>query len=50
VSPIGLPVIWYVVVYPDVFISTRDVYNGLGILTKGENEVKVREIFRTSLA
>ena len=41
ISPLELPVMWYVVVYPHVLLSTRDVYNALRIvLTKGENEVK----------
>jgi 4-diphosphocytidyl-2-C-methyl-D-erythritol kinase len=40
-SPIDLPSMWYVVVYPNVVLSTKDVYNGLRIvLTKSENEVK----------
>jgi len=40
VSPILLPIIWYVVVYPNVVLSTKEVYNGLRIvLTKDENEV-----------
>jgi 4-diphosphocytidyl-2C-methyl-D-erythritol kinase len=34
---------WYVVVYPDIVMSTKDVYNGLKIvLTKGENDIKLR--------
>ena len=41
ISPLELPLVWYVVVYPRVLLSTRDVYNALGIvLTKNENEVK----------
>ena len=41
ISPIDLPVIWYIVVYPNAVVSTGDVYNSLRIvLTKGENEVK----------
>jgi 4-diphosphocytidyl-2-C-methyl-D-erythritol kinase len=40
ISPIDLPAMWYVVVYPNIAVSTRDVYNGLRIvLTKDENEV-----------
>jgi len=46
VSPLELPAMWYVVVYPRVLLSTRDVYNALRIvLTKGENEVKFSEKF-----
>ncbi|MGD0229641.1 MAG: 4-(cytidine 5'-diphospho)-2-C-methyl-D-erythritol kinase [Syntrophorhabdales bacterium] len=42
VSPIDLPAMWYVVVYPNIAISTRDVYNGLRIvLTKDKNDVTV---------
>jgi len=41
ISPIDLPVIWYVVVYPNVVVSTGDVYKSLRIvLTKEENEVR----------
>jgi 4-diphosphocytidyl-2-C-methyl-D-erythritol kinase len=40
ISPIDLPVIWYIVVYPNAVVSTRDVYSSLRIvLTKEENEV-----------
>ncbi len=40
ISPIDLPAIWYVVVYPNAVVSTRDVYSSLRIvLTKEENEV-----------
>lgn len=48
VSPLRLPPLWYVIVYPNVAISTKDVYNGLRILlTKEENEVKFSEDFST---
>lgn len=41
ISPIDLPVIWYIVVYPDAVVSTRDVYDSLRIvLTRDENEVR----------
>ena len=41
ITPIELPRIWYVVVYPDVAISTAEVYRGLRIvLTKEENDDK----------
>lgn len=50
ISPIELPPLWYVVVYPNVVLSTRDVYNGLRIvLTKSENEVKFSGNFPTTL-
>jgi 4-diphosphocytidyl-2-C-methyl-D-erythritol kinase len=40
ISPIDLPVIWYVVVYPNAVVNTGDVYNNLRIvLTRDENEV-----------
>jgi 4-diphosphocytidyl-2-C-methyl-D-erythritol kinase len=42
VSPIELPRLSYLIVYPNVNVSTKEVYNRLRIvLTKGENEVKV---------
>jgi 4-diphosphocytidyl-2-C-methyl-D-erythritol kinase len=41
ITPIDLPEIWYVVVYPGVAISTAEVYRGLRIvLTNSENDVK----------
>jgi len=41
ISPIDLPAICYIIVYPNAVVSTRDVYNSLRIvLTKEENEVK----------
>ena len=50
VSPIRLPALGYVIVYPDVAISTKDVYEGLRIvLTKRENEVRFSEEFRSLL-
>jgi 4-diphosphocytidyl-2-C-methyl-D-erythritol kinase len=40
ISPIDLPVIWYIVIYPNVVVNTGDVYNSLRIvLTRDENEV-----------
>lgn len=42
ITPIELPKIWYVVVYPGVAISTAEVYRGLRIvLTNDENDDKV---------
>jgi 4-diphosphocytidyl-2-C-methyl-D-erythritol kinase len=50
VSPMKLPAISYLIVYPDVVLSTKDVYNDLRIvLTKGENEVKFSGQFSTVL-
>ena len=50
VSPLRLPPLWYVIVYPNVALSTKDVYNGLrNLLTKGENEVRFSEDFSTPL-
>jgi 4-diphosphocytidyl-2-C-methyl-D-erythritol kinase len=50
VSPTELPKIWYIIVYPNVSISTRDVYNGLRIaLTKKENEVTMSGKFLSAL-
>ena len=41
ISPIDLPAICYIIVYPNAVVSTRDVYSSLRIvLTKEENEVK----------
>jgi 4-diphosphocytidyl-2-C-methyl-D-erythritol kinase len=42
ITPVALPKMWYVVVYPGVAISTAAVYSGLRIyLTKNENDVTV---------
>lgn len=50
VSPVELPVISYVIVYPNFVLSTKDVYNDLRIvLTKGENEVKFSRQFSSVL-
>jgi 4-diphosphocytidyl-2-C-methyl-D-erythritol kinase len=48
VSPIGLPRLWYLIVYPDVVLKTPDVYGGIKIvLTKGENDIKLRKNFES---
>jgi 4-diphosphocytidyl-2-C-methyl-D-erythritol kinase len=48
VSPIRLPRLWYLIVYPDTVLSTKDVYEGLRIvLTKSENDIKLRENFES---
>ncbi len=40
ISPIHLPIMWYVIVYPAVSIQTKAVYEGLKIvLTKKENDI-----------
>ena len=41
-SPVELPNLWYLIVYPNVPISTRRVYEGLKIvLTKKQNDIKL---------
>lgn len=46
ITPIELPLMWYVVVYPNVSISTKAVYEGLKIvLTKEQNDIKLRGNF-----
>jgi 4-diphosphocytidyl-2-C-methyl-D-erythritol kinase len=48
ISPVKLPYLWYVVIYPEVVLSTREVYGALKIvLTKGENDIKLRGNFGT---
>ena len=50
VTPIELPRLSYVIVYPNVIVSTREVYNKLKIvLTKGQNEVTFSGKFSTAL-
>lgn len=50
VSPLRLPPLSYVIVYPNVAISTKDVYGGLrNLLTKEENEVRFSEDFSSPL-
>jgi len=51
ITPVELPTLHYLVVYPQVILSTKDVYNDLKIvLTKGENEVTLSGQFSTALA
>lgn len=46
IAPIELPLFWYVIVYPDVMISTKAVYEGLKIvLTKKENDIRLLQHF-----
>jgi 4-diphosphocytidyl-2-C-methyl-D-erythritol kinase len=48
ISPVDLPFMWYLIVYPNVSISTRRVYEGLKIsLTKKENDIKLLGKFNT---
>ncbi len=50
ITPIKLPFLWYLIVYPDVFVSTKDVYSGLRIvLTKEENEVTLSKKITSAL-
>jgi 4-diphosphocytidyl-2-C-methyl-D-erythritol kinase len=49
ILPVELPALWYLIVYPDVILQTREVYEGLKIvLTKGENDIKLRGKFETT--
>ncbi len=49
ILPVELPALWYLIVYPDVILQTREVYKGLKIvLTKGENDIKLRGKFKTT--
>jgi 4-diphosphocytidyl-2-C-methyl-D-erythritol kinase len=42
ISPIELPNLWYLIVYPNMSISTRRVYEGLKIvLTNKQNDIKL---------
>lgn len=46
ISPVQLPLLWYLVAYPDEMVSTKRVYEGLKIvLTKKENDIKLMEQF-----
>ena len=50
ISPIELPSLWYLIVYPNVSISTRRVYEGLKIvLTKKQNDIKLVAKFNNAL-
>jgi 4-diphosphocytidyl-2-C-methyl-D-erythritol kinase len=42
ITPITLPGLWYLIVYPKMILSTAEVYKALKIvLTKGENDIKL---------
>jgi len=46
ISPLELPALWYVIVYPEVMISTKSVYEGLKIvLTRKENDIRLIKHF-----
>jgi 4-diphosphocytidyl-2-C-methyl-D-erythritol kinase len=48
ISPVRLPRLWFLVIYPDTVLGTKDVYEGLRIvLTKGENDIKLSENFES---
>jgi 4-diphosphocytidyl-2-C-methyl-D-erythritol kinase len=49
ISPIKLPNLWYLIIYPNVSISTRRVYEGLKIvLTKKQNDIKLVAKFNST--
>ncbi|OPY72202.1 MAG: 4-diphosphocytidyl-2-C-methyl-D-erythritol kinase [Syntrophorhabdus sp. PtaU1.Bin002] len=49
ISPIDLPIMWYLIVYPAVSIQTKAVYEGLKIvLTKKENDITLLGKFDTA--
>jgi 4-diphosphocytidyl-2-C-methyl-D-erythritol kinase len=40
ITPIKIPYIWYVIIYPGILLHTKDVYGGLKIpLTLGQNDI-----------
>jgi 4-diphosphocytidyl-2-C-methyl-D-erythritol kinase len=42
ITPIKIPLIWYVIVYPGIILHTKDVYGGLRIpLTLAQNDIKL---------
>jgi len=46
VSSVKLPLLWYLIVYPDMVLSTKMIYEGLKIvLTKKENDITLMERF-----
>jgi 4-diphosphocytidyl-2-C-methyl-D-erythritol kinase len=48
ISPIELPEIWYLVIYPDLEIPTKEVYNRTKIvLTNTENDIRLLGKFKT---
>jgi len=48
VSPVEIPPLWFLIVYPNVVLRAKDVYNSVKIvLTKTENDIKLRRKFET---
>ncbi len=47
ITPIELPRLWYLVVYPNIVLSTREAYSRLKIvLTNNENDIKLMGNFK----
>jgi 4-diphosphocytidyl-2-C-methyl-D-erythritol kinase len=47
ITPIKLPCLWYLIVYPEVIISTKEAYSRLKIvLTNNENDIKLMGNFK----
>ena len=48
ISHLRLPRLWYLVLYPNTILKTKDVYEGLRIvLTKDENDIKLIQNFES---
>jgi len=49
ISPVELPSLWYLIVYPNVVLKAKEVYGSLKIvLTNRENDIKLRGKFDTA--
>jgi len=49
ITPVEIPKLIYVIVYPKKVLSTKDVYNKVKIvLTKNKNDIKLNEKFKTT--
>jgi len=47
ITPVELPSLWYLIVYPNVVLSTREAYSRLKIvLTNNENDIKLMGNFK----
>jgi 4-diphosphocytidyl-2-C-methyl-D-erythritol kinase len=47
ITPIKLPLLWYLIVYPDLVLSTKEAYSRLKIeLTNNENNIKLMGNFK----
>jgi 4-diphosphocytidyl-2-C-methyl-D-erythritol kinase len=47
ITPIKLPLLWYLIVYPELVLSTKEAYGKLKIeLTNNENNIKLMGNFR----